>query len=270
LILARLGAEILQAKYAFISAYLKGAEAKVITQENVTKMLRASSFQDVLAGMANTDIGNYFDQTPAHTFGEVDRHLWRYLGTRISQLENLRFIPDDILKVLRAYVVKYDVINIKSAALQVFTGTKAKLVALGLINKNGLLKELANADNFGQVVDILYKCDLRDYATVLEGWKKEESKPEVVLSAELYSIYYKNFLSLTKGVKDSHVLMKAIGSIIDLTNLEIVSRAIIEDIGMEAADSIIADGYLLPMSNIKEMLSLKLSNLPEKVASAQY
>jgi len=58
--------------------------------------------------------------------------------------------------------------------------------------------------------------------------------------------------------------------VIDLTNLQIASRAIVEGIGPDAAEFIIAGGYRITDKTIKELLPLKMTDIPAKLGDTQY
>ncbi len=262
---------MLDTKYAFISAYLKGEEAKVVTPDHVNSMSRISSFQDALAIIAGTDIGDYFEEVPIRTFDDLDEYLWRYLGKCMASIEAFKFLPGDILKILRAYIVKYDVSNIKAALQGIQTGKKSNPIPLGIIHNYGLLGELFSVENVGDIIELLIKCRLGDYVSVLKEYKIDEGvKSRLLAEAKLDGEYYKGLLNMTKGVKDGFVLAKAFGLIIDLTNLQIASRAIIGDIGLEAAECTIAGGYMLSAEVIRELLPLKLTDMPSKLGNTLY
>lgn len=262
---------MLDARYAFISAYLKGGEAKVVTPDHVARMARTSSIRDALAIITDTDIGDYLQQVPARTFDDLDECLWRYLGECVAHIEAFKFLPGDVLKVSRAYIVRYDVYNIKAALHRILTGKKANMIPLGIIYNYGLLDELSAAEDIDGIIELLIKCKLWDYASVLKEYNIDEGvKSRLLAEAKLDGAYYNNLLSMTTGVKDGFVLAKAFGLIIDLTNLQIVCRAIIEDIGLEVAECMIAGGYMLSAEVIRELLPLKLSDMPRRLEDTQY
>ena len=66
-------------------------------------------------------------------------------------------------------------------------------------------------------------------------------------------------------VTDGAILSKAFGIIIDMKNLQVVLRAIITGIGSEAAEYVINGGYMLSSEAIKELLPLKLSDMPSRM-----
>ncbi len=262
---------MLDARYAFISAYLKGAEAKVVTPDHVARMAKTSSIRDALAIITDTDIGDYLEEVPVKTFNDLDEYLWRYLGECVTHIEAFKFLPGDVHKVLRAYIVRYDVSNIKAALHGILTGKKANMIPLGIIYNYGLLGKLSSAENIDGIIELLIKCKLGDYASVLKEYNIEEGvKSRLLAEAKLDGAYYNNLLNMTKGIKDGFVLAKAFGLIIDLTNLQIACRAIIEDIGLEAAECMIAGGYMLSAEVIRELLPLKLSDMPRRLEDTQY
>jgi len=262
---------LLDARYAFISAYLKGAEAKVVTPDHVARMAKTSSIRDALAIITDTDIGDYLEEVPVKTFDDLDEYLWRYLGECVTHIEAFKFLPGDVHKVLRAYIVRYDVSNIKAALHGILTGKRANMIPLGGVYDYGLLGELSSAENIDGIIELLIKCKLWDYASVLKEYKIEEGvKSRLLAEAKLDGAYYNNLLNMAKGIKDGFVLTKAFGLIIDLTNLQIACRAIIEEVGLEAAERMIAGGYILSAEAISELLPLKLSDMPRKLEDTQY
>ena len=262
---------MLDTKYEFVSAYLKSGEAKVITHDHINRLSRAGSFQDVLTSIIDTDVGKYLEEVPINTFDDIDKYLWGFLGKCIAQIGAFHFLPDDIGKVLRAYTVKYDLRNLKAALYRILIGKRTRMIPLGVIHDYGLLDELSDVENTGSIIDILSRCNLRDYIAALEESKIEAgAKPSLVTEAALDSVYYKHFLDTAKEVKNGFVLIKALGILIDLTNLQIVSRAIIEGVGMQAATGILTEGYLIPTKDIVDLLSLKLADIPGRLGNTAY
>ena len=254
-----------------MSAYLKGEEARVVTLDHIDRMSKTSSLNDALAVITETDIGDYFQEVSIKTFDELDECLWKYLREYLTRIEAFKFLPHDMLKVLKAYLVKYDVFNIKAALHGSLIGRKARMLPLGLIYNNGLLDEFSSVANVDGIVEVLVKCKLANYGSVLEKYRIDEgAKSRLAAETKLDEEYYKSFLNMTKGMKDGFLLAKAIGLTIDLTNLEIASRAIIQDIGVGAAYYIIPNGYILSTEAIRELLSLKLTDMPGRLSNTIY
>jgi len=262
---------VLNPRYAFISACLKGEEPKAVTSEHIDKMMTAANLQDALAIIRETDIGSYLEEFPVRTFDNLDECLWSYLAERIRYVESFRFLPKEILMVSRAYVVKYDVSNIKAALQGISIGKKASMIPVGIIYNNGLLDEFFNAENVDDIIQLLIKCKLGDYISVLEQYRIDKSaKSKLLAEAKLDGEYYKNMLNMARRIKDGSVLSQAFGLIIDLTNLQIALRAIIEGIGPDAAEFIIAGGYRVTDKDIKELLTLKITDISARLGETQY
>ena len=254
-----------------MSAYLKGEEVKVVTPEHVDRMARTSSVNDALATIAGTDIGDYFQEVPIRTFDDLDECLWRYFREYLAHLEAFKLLPNDMRKVLRAYLLKYDVLNIKAALYGTLMGKRAHMIPLGTIYNHGLLDELSSIENIDGIVELLIKCKLASYASILEEYKMDEgAKSKLLAETKLEGEYYKSFLDMTKGIKDGFVLAKAIGLTIDLANLQIATRAIVENIGLRAADYIVATGYILSAEAVRELLPLKLTDMVGKLRKTPY
>ncbi|MFB0556696.1 MAG: V-type ATPase subunit [Dehalococcoidia bacterium] len=259
------------AKYAFISAYLKGEEPKVVTSDHIDRMSKASDIQDALETIRETDVGSYLEELTVKTFADVDEYLWRYFVQRVNYIESFKFLPGDVLKVSRAYIAKYDVLNIKAALQNISTGKKSRMIPVGIIHNNGLLDELSTAENTGDIIELLVRCKLGNYVPALEGYEVAGgAKSKLLAEARLDSEYYKNMLNMARGIKDGSVLSKAFGVIIDLTNLQIASRAIIEGIGLDAAECTIPGGYMITDKAIRDLLSSKLTDMPQRIENAQY
>lgn len=262
---------MLYAKYAFLSAYLKGEEPKVVTSDHIDRMLKSSNIQEALEIIRETDVGNYLEELTVKTFDDLDEYLWRYFAQRISYVESFKLLPKDIHRLLRTYIVKYDVLNIKAALQSISTGKKMRMIPVGIIHNNGLLDELPTAENAGDIIELLIKCKLGNYVPALEGYKVEGgAKSKLLAESRLDSEYYKSMLSMARRIKDGSVLSKALGLVIDLTNLQIASRAIIEGIGPDAAECTIPGGYMITDKAIRELLSFKLTDMPQRLEDLRY
>ena len=262
---------MLDTRYPFLSAYLKGEEARLVTSDHIDRMSKVSSLQDILEAIKETDIGGYLDTVLVETFDDIDEHLWLYLGGCLERVEWFKPVPSDMLKILKAYKVKYDVLNIKAALRGISTGKPMHRMPIGAIYTNGLLDELSAAENVDSIIEVLTRCKLGDYALVLEEGKMDEDvEPGPLTEAGLDEVYYKNLLNTTKDVADGAILSKVLGTIIDMKNLQVMLRAIIMGTGAEAAEYMVSSGYMLSGEIIRELLPLKLSDIPGRLENIQY
>ena len=265
------------AKYAFMSAYLKGAESKVLTSEHLDRMSRVSSVPDVgsnvrevLEIIKDTDAGRYLEEALVKTFDDSDRYLWHYFSECLERLGRLKLVPDEVRRVLTAYTVKYDVINIKATLQAIAAGKKASLVPVGIIHNQGLLDELSRAEGANDVIGILRECRLGDYADILKEYSAEDKKSQFLTEAKLDGAYHDNLLKVSRNIPDGALLAKAFSIIIDMTNLSLISRALLEDAGSLASEVIIKGGYMISDRVAKELPENKLADLPGALGVTQY
>ena len=259
--------------YAFASGYLKGEEARLITSEHVRRMSNAPSIQGVLEIIEDTDIGSYLREVTLMSFDDIDEHLWSYLHHCLQRLEWFRMVPTDLLKISRAYIAKYDVLNVKAALWRVATGRKVSMIPVGVLHSFGLLDRLADAENLGDVIEPLVSCKLRNYADILREEEQRFSqgaRSRLQVEARLDNEYYRGMLNTAKASAESYMFCKALGIIIDLANLQIVSRAMIEGLGPEVAEYTIGGGVMLSAETIAELLSLRLGDMPQRLEDFQY
>jgi V/A-type H+-transporting ATPase subunit C len=261
----------LGAGYAFISAYLKGEEAKLLSSEAVSGISRTAEVQDVLDSIRGTDIGNYLEGVSVGNFDEMDGHLWTYLGECLRRLKWFKSLPSDIAGILGAYVVKYDVLNIKAALQGVVTGRKTRRIPVGTIYNAGQLDRLFEAENVENIAEAVSGCGLANYASILADYNMDEGdRARLLVEARLDAEYYRGLACVSRGMKDGATLTRVFGMMADMINLQIVLRAVLGDIGAEAAPYVIGGGYIITESLAREMMTLRLSDIPDRLENAQY
>ena len=257
--------------YAFISAYLKGEEAKIITSSHVSSMSKTSGIQDVLEIIRETDVGSYLEGVPVQTFDELDEHLWMYFGECLRQLEWFKNVPAEIRKILNTYVLKYDVLNIKAALQGISTGKKTGGIPTGVIYSYGLLDELFSAEDVDSIIGVLNQCKLGNYAAILEEYNVDEGvKSRLLTETKLDGEYHRSLLGITRRLKDGSTLSKAFSTMADMANLQIILRSIIGEMDSEAAEYTISGGYMISGPVVKDLLSLKLPDIPGRIENAEY
>jgi len=257
---------LLDTRYPFMTAYLKGEEARLVTSDHVSKMSRSSDIQDILTIIRETDVGSYLKERPIETFDDLEKNLWEYFDDCIKRIEWFKPVPADMLRIIAAYVLKYDILNIKSALQAVQTGRQAHMIPIGIINNYGLLEELSSAESIDDVRELLNKCQLVNCASALEEFKVDEKGDSRLLAeAKLDGEYYRDLLEMTKGIADGTALAKTFGISIDLRNLQIIFRTIIMGIDARAVGYIISGGYSMTRENLEGLLELKLNEIPNRV-----
>ncbi len=262
---------MLDPKYAFISAYLKGAEPGIVGSGHIGKMSVAPDVASALLAIRDTDIGGYLEERRINAFDDVDRFLWEYFTQCIGEVEAFRSLPGDLLKISRAYVVKYDVLNIKAILRGLSANKKARVVPVGVIHNSGLLDGLLDVGSVEEIIQLLIDCELGNFAQVLKEYNVEgDAREQFIFEAMLDSEYFKDTLRMAQRVKDGSALIKALGVCIDLTNLQIIARTIVEGMGTGVTEYMIEGGYLLSREDLVELVNLKFNDLPRKLEGTQY
>jgi V/A-type H+-transporting ATPase subunit C len=265
------------AKDAFMSAYLKGAEARMLTGDHVDRVSKISTVQDVVSSVRevldiikDTEAGGYLAEAVVKTFDDLDRYLWLYFSECLARLQSLKLVPGAMRQVLAAYMVKYDVANIKAKLQGMATDGKVSLIPVGVMHTQGRLAELAIAEGVEYVIRILGECRLGDYADILRDYSAEDASSRFLTEARLDGRYYTSLLKVSRRIPDGSLLARAFSIIIDMTNLALITRALIEGLGSEAGESIIGGGYLISEALARELMSQKLSDLPGALGVMQY
>ncbi|MFO8143252.1 MAG: V-type ATPase subunit [Dehalococcoidales bacterium] len=259
------------AEYAFMSAYLKGAEAKTVTREHVDRMSRTTALSDIMEAIRGTEISSYLEATSIKSFADFDQSLWQYFGQCLERLEGLKLMPAAMRGILNSYRLKYDIINVKSVLQSIRSGKSARLIPVGVIHNRGLLDELSRADGADTLARLLLECGLGAYAAILREYDSgSEAKLRLQTEARMDGEYYKDLLETSKDIEDGFILARIIGLMVDLTNLKIASRAAIEETGTATSDCIIEGGYLLSHQTIEGMISGKLNDIPSSLGGTQY
>ena len=262
---------MLDPRYAYMSAYLKAEEPKIVSGSHLDRLSRVTSVADALGIIRETDIGAFLEGVSVRSFEDIDEALWNYLAERIAHVEAFKYVPEDMRKVTRSFVVKYDVANIKSTLQGIVTNEKSPLIPIGTIYDNGLLPDLEASEAIQDVVDVLTQAQLPDFVPYVKAYDPSGgAKAKIAVESGLESEYYHGLLKMASGIREGAVLGKAYGMVIDLANLGIVCRAVVEGVGPAAGDYLIADGYIIDEKTLRDILPYKLPDVPRRIEFPQY
>lgn len=267
---------MISAGYAFLSAYLKGEESKLVTAEHMDGIFRSAKVQDALVSIRNTDVGGYFEEVSPSTlatFDDVDQHLWLYFGKCLDQFKWFGIVPSVIKKIVAAYKVKYDVSNIKLALRGLDVEENARMIPVGVIHGAEMLEELTNAETVDDIIQTVTQCDLSSYAAILKENREtlvQGSKQRLAVEAMLDRQYYADILQAARKMRDGKKFLEVQGVVIDFINLQIIYRAVIKGMGPEAAGYLIGGGGELGTETMMELLSTKSNEMLGKLESTRY
>lgn len=261
---------MLDTDYAFLSGYLKGEESKILDVSRLSGLAHNARIQDLLNAIDATDIGSFLDNVTIEAFSDIDRHLWAYLNDCSRDLELLRGIPADVVKLNRAYMFKYDIINIKSAIRRIYLRQNSEIIPIGLFSWYGFLDELEKASDISSIVEIMRNFGFQEYAWILRNMRPEASMREVrTVEREMENMYFFDIINLSDKVPEGELLKRVFGIIVDMINLSIAFRL---SFGLNPRGFIpfLENGYMISMDMANELSSATIRELPGMLTGSPY
>ena len=252
--------------YAFISAYLKGEESRMISSDHLNAVVRVSKYQEAIDAIHGTDVGDYLEELDIRSFDVLDEELWKYFGSCLSKLEWFNNVPKPARKILNAYTKRYDVLNIKTALQNILTGSRTRGIPTGSIYINGQLDNLLNAESLDDITAVLNACGMQKYATILEDYRQDEGiRKGVLTDTGMEAVYFKELMDAAGRTKDSDAITKVFRVILDMTNLQVILRAVVSESTTDASGRTIEGGYLISDTSIKDLLTQKAVEIPSRL-----
>jgi len=260
---------LISARYAFISAYLKGEETRSVNREHINEILqRSANIQDALEIISDTDIGGYLLDQPIKTFDDADNYLWIYMGECLKRLEGFS-IPPEMSRIISLYVEKYDVLNIRIALRMFSRRAISSMIPLGTIHDREYLEEMSAAREKDKVSEILARCNLGDYIRTMEDTNEKDRQSVSEGEVKLQNIYHQKVLKILKNMSDGHLLVHAFESIIDSANLQTIFRLSLGG-SYTASAPVLSGGRVLPEDTIRELLTLRITEITGKLENTGY
>jgi len=257
---------IFEGNYPFMTAYLKGEEAKLVSPEHIERLLRAKDVPEAVEILKDTDIGNYLDSVLLTSFDEADKALWFYLDDCSRQIAWFHQMPKAMQKLTDAYMIKYDVLNIKAALEAVSSGKKVGFIPLGTIYRLGWLGDLGNVQDVAAIKNILVKCGLDNYAGIVGGYQVDGgAKERLGVESVLDRQYYAGLFKVARKVSDRTELLRAFGTLMDIRNLKILMRGVARGRAEDAAYASVGGGYAISPEKTQELAAIRLEEFPARV-----
>jgi vacuolar-type H+-ATPase subunit C/Vma6 len=255
----------------FVMALLKSEEANTVGRAHLDRLATVGDGADARGILRDTDLGAYLETAVHGGAQQRDQVLWRYLAARVAALEMQPFFPPDARSFSRAYMLKYDVFNLKAALQGLALERQPALLPIGVIAAQDQLEELAAAATVGEVAEVLTRAGLARFTPVMRRFQPAASlQSRLAVEAAVEGEYHRELLKTAHGLGGGVVLAKACGMMIDLANLSILCRALHFGCGTAAGDQFIAGGYLLETASLQEALSHKLQDVPRRMDDPLY
>ena len=255
----------LSPSYAFSTALFKAEEAKGITPAMMKDALQKSTIDDAITAMKGTAIGLHLEKNSVKTFDEANRFLQTYIDDCLDRMLKFRS-PPAMRRIASMYMEKFDVFNIKIALRRLIAEDEAPFIQAGNIHKEGLLGELKAAGSVEDIESLLLRCELKQYAGIVEQLVEMDSRMEAKAERDLEETYYSQLTKQLSRMDDSRVLKKALGIMIDIANLRMVSRAVLTETSARV-EYFIPGGELFSPQRLASLAALKP---PEMVSQLEY
>jgi len=260
---------LISSRYAFMSAYLKGEESRSVNSEQIGEVLqRSATMQDALETIGDTDIGEYLLDQPIKGFDDADEHLWLYLDGCLGRLEGFD-MPPDMVRIVRLYAEKYDVLNIRIALRVILKKVPSSMVPVGAIHSGGYLQDMSAVREKDELSSILATCKLGDYIQTIEEINEKDAQAVSEGEVALQNLYHQKVLGAFRGMADGHLLEKAFRIGIDAANLRTAFRISLGG-GQAAGAPVLSGGRMLSEATVQELFTLKMAEITGKLDNTGY
>ncbi len=259
------------ARTAFLLAFLKSREAGLVTRGHADRLASARENNDLLKVLRDTEIGVALAGASDRGAHDRDRLLWSHLADTVEGLLARPFFPSDAAIFGRAYLLKYDVANLKTAISALALDDKPVFRPIGILHSRDLLGPLAACESVQDVSEILGRAGLESFRSAIAGLKPSAG-PQAPFAAEasLDSEYYRLLTDASRRLSEGDITAMACGLMIDLANLALVFRALIIGMGAAVSGRLISGGYLLGPQTLHDCLSQPLQDVPRRMEHAAY
>jgi len=262
---------MLDPRSTFMTALLKSQEVRLVGRDHLERLASGAARADARGLFRDTDIGGWLEGVSWRNAEERDRTLWHYLAHTLGVVELRRFFPRDALRFSRAYLLKYDVANIKAVLQGLTQGDKPRLLPIGVLHAKGRLEDLAAIQGRDDLEDVLTRGGLRNFALALHVSSPagaRRARPE--LDVALEGAYHRELRHALRGLGGAHILEAACGRMLDFANLALLCRLLVAGAGSTDTRSFIPGGHLLDAHDLRDALSHGLHDLPRRLEPELY
>jgi vacuolar-type H+-ATPase subunit C/Vma6 len=255
----------------FMTAYCKGAEARMVGSDHLARMLKAPGVKDLVAAAHDTDLGRYLEEHLPAGFDEADETLWRYLDGCFASLERLTRFPPEMREILAAWLLKYDLANVTAVLRGLGSGRAARMIPLGAIHAKGGLEALAAAADADTVAAIVAECRLAAFAGPLAAWRAAtDAGAKLAAEGELSKACLLSLAKVARKFGANAPLARAVGLLVDCANLQLACRASIANLGPGAADAAVEGGFSISRETARELAGTKIAEFPARLSTTPH
>jgi vacuolar-type H+-ATPase subunit C/Vma6 len=262
---------MLDPRSPFMTALLKSQEARLVGREHLERLATATMRPDARVVLRDTDIGTWLEDASWRNSEERDGALWRYLAETLGAIELRRFFPRDARRFSRAYLLKYDVANIRAVLQGLALGCRPRLLPVGVMHAKGLLEALAAVQKREELEEVLSRAGLRKFVLALHSTDSAAGRRgQLAVDAALEGEYHRELRHAVRGQVGGHILGLACGLLLDLANLSVLCRLLVTGAASADTMSFIPGGNLLDADDLRDALSHGLHDLPRRLEPEIY
>lgn len=238
--------------YAYPNARVRARTGRILDEKQLSEIIEADNLDEVknyLRGLP--EYAKYIDQYP------LEKALDTQLAETYSMMAGMA--PDNVKKVFKVLLQKWDVRNIKSIIAAKEAGlsreeTENLTVPFGELKD--LLDKLLDSKSITELINSL---EGTEYARVLDDAMAAYEKTGMILPLEaaLDKYFLENLLVAASNPSDesTRVLHSFIGTQIDTTSLSIILRAKAEGLKYDDIEPyMISNGYQLREWKLKDLM----------------
>ena len=257
-------------RYAFLSAYVKGEEARSVQGDHISVILqRARTTQDVLELIRDTDAGETLREETWKTYPELEECLWKTLSGNLDRIRRFT-LPEGVGKMIRVFLNRFDILNIKLALRAVHEEKPFSPVPLGSLSEEDLLDELSRVKSVPDLLSHLRAAGLGEYGDILSEVSEIDEKSILDLERVLDGFYNEQWVKTLGGMDEGTLLVRVQGIFIDYANLRTVFRLVIGGRGAVSDNVFLKGGHLFDAALLREFLSLSPGEIVSRLADTEY
>lgn len=257
-------------RYAFLSAYVKGEEARGVQGDHLSVILqRAKTPQDALEAIRDTDLGEALREEPWKTFPEVEERLWKSLAGKLDRIRRFS-LPRGIGEMLRVFLQRFDLLNVKLALRAVHGEKSFTPVPLGPLRDEGLTEELSRVKSIAELAALLRAAGLGEYADLIAEIRELDERVILDMERVLDRSYNEKWMKTLRGMDEGVLLARVQGIFIDYENLRTAFRLVTGGTGAVAEGVFLKGGHLLDEGFLRDFLSLAPGEIVARLAGTEY
>lgn len=257
-------------RYAFLSAYVKGEEARGVQGDHISVILqRARTIQDALELIRDTDVGETLREETWKTYPEFEQCLWKSLSGNLDRIRRFA-LPRGIGEMIRVFLNRFDLLNIKLALRAVHEEKSFVPVPLGSLHDEDLLDELSRVKSVPDLASHLRVAGLGEYGDILSDVKEMDEKSILDLERVLDGFYNERWVKTLGNLDEGTLLVRVQGIFIDYANLRTVFRLVTGGRGAVPDTVFRKGGHLLDAALLREFLSLGPGEIVTRLADTEY